>query len=180
MSRTALIEEIEKKHLRSDHPSFKVGDTISVHVRLIEGEKERIQVFTGTVIARRGSGAAETFAVYRIAYSTGMERVFYINSPSIAKIKVTRTGKVRRGKLYYLRGAFGKAAKVKERIEIKKKVKKVKAAKAAVEEVVPPAEEKTVVEEPKTEAKKKAPPKKKAPSKEKEPKKEDKEEKTEE
>ncbi|MCK4934091.1 MAG: 50S ribosomal protein L19, partial [Simkaniaceae bacterium] len=85
-------------------------------------------------------GAAETFAVYRIAYGAGMERVFYINSPKISKIEVTRTGKVRQSKLYYLRGAFGKAAKVKERIDFKKKSKK--AAK-----IIPPAEEKTVVED---------------------------------
>jgi len=120
MSRDALLEEIESKQLKTDIPSFKVGDTLKVHIRIIEGEKERIQIFTGTVIARKGSGLSETFSMYRVSYGAGMERVFSLHSPRIAMIEVVRTGKVRRAKLYYLRGAFGKASKVKEKIGKKK------------------------------------------------------------
>src|SRR6185437_11950164 len=99
-----------------DIPAFRVGDTLNVHTRIIEGEegkeKERIQVFTGTVIARKGSGVSETISLYRVSYNAAMERVFLINSPKIAKIEVVKTGKVRKGKLYYLRGATGKKAKI--------------------------------------------------------------------
>ena len=116
MGRAAIIEEIEKEHLKSEIPEFAIGDTVKVHNRIIEGEKERIQIYTGTVIARKGSGLSETFSVYRIAYGSAMERVFILNSPRIAKIEVTRKGKVRRSKLYHIRGAFGKAAKIKEKI----------------------------------------------------------------
>lgn len=121
MSQGALIEEIERAQLRKDIPDFCVGDTIRVHIRIIEGEKERVQAFTGTVIARKGSGISETFSLYRVAYGTRMERVFILHSPRIAKIEVTRRGKVRRAKLYYIRGASGKAARVKEKITGKKK-----------------------------------------------------------
>src|SRR4029079_449978 len=93
-----------------------VGDTIRVHTRIIEGEKERIQVFTGTVIARKGTGLSETFSVHRVAYGEGMERVFLLHSPRIAKMEVIKEGHVRRSKLYYLRGTSGKASKVKARI----------------------------------------------------------------
>ncbi|MCB1116101.1 MAG: 50S ribosomal protein L19 [Chlamydiia bacterium] len=120
MSQGALIEQIEAEQLKKDVPPFNVGDTIKVHIRIIEGEKERVQVFTGTVIAKKGSGLSETFSMYRIAYGTRMERVFSLHSPRIAKIEVVRSGKVRRAKLYYLRGAAGKAAKVKEKIGVKK------------------------------------------------------------
>ncbi len=120
MSRDALLEEIETSQLKAEIPHFNVGDTIKVHIRIIEGEKERIQVFTGTVIARRGSGISETFSMYRVAYGAGMERVFPLHSPRIAQIEVVRLGKVRRAKLYYLRGTAGKAAKVKEKIGRKK------------------------------------------------------------
>lgn len=121
MSRDALIESIESNQLKTDIPPFKVGDTLKVHIRIIEGEKERIQVFTGTVIARKGSGLSETFSIYRVAYGAGMERVFSLHSPRIAKMEVIRQGKVRRAKLYYLRGTSGKASKVKEKIMKKKK-----------------------------------------------------------
>ena len=121
MSQGALIEEIESSQLKTDIPDFRVGDTVKVHIRIIEGEKERIQVFTGTVIARKGSGLSETFSVYRVAYGKSMERVFTLHSPRIAKIEVTRKGKVRKAKLYYLRGVSGKKAKVKEKIGTKKK-----------------------------------------------------------
>lgn len=116
MTQSQLIEEIENEHLKTDLPDFKVGDTISVHYRIIEGNKERVQVFTGTVIARKGRGFNETISIYRVAYGSAMERVFPLHSPKISKLVVEKRGKVRRGKLYYLRGVFGKKAKIKERI----------------------------------------------------------------
>jgi len=128
MKQCELIQSIEKEHLKSDLPNFKVGDTISVHTRIIEGEKERIQVFTGTVIARKGTGLSATISLYRVSYGSGMERVFLLHSPRIAKIEVIKSGKVRKAKLYYLRGVSGKAAKVKEQI-----VKKDKTAGSVVQ-----------------------------------------------
>ena len=116
MSKTAVIEKLEKKQLKRNVGTFRVGDTVKVHTRIIEGEKERIQVFTGTVIARKGTGASETFSVHRVAYGEGMERVFPIHSPRIAKVEVVKEGDVRRSKLYYLRGTSGKASKVKGRL----------------------------------------------------------------
>lgn len=116
MMQNQLIQEIEKDYLKKDIPSFRVGDSLCIHTRIIEGEKERIQMFTGTVIARRGSGLSETIALYRVSYGAGMERVFLIHSPKIAKIEVVKSGKVRKGKLYYIRGKSGKASKVKELI----------------------------------------------------------------
>lgn len=113
MSKTALIQKLEQAQLRKKVPSFSVGDTVRVHTRIIEGEKERVQVFTGTVIARKGTGLSETFSVHRVAYGEGMERVFPLHSPRIAKIEVVKQGRVRRGKLYYLRGTSGKASKVR-------------------------------------------------------------------
>lgn len=155
MSQDALIEQIEEQQLKKDIPHFNVGDTIKVHVRIIEGEKERIQVFTGTVIAKKGSGLSETFSMYRIAYGTRMERVFSLHSPRIAKIEVVRSGKVRRAKLYYLRGATGKAAKVKEKIGVKKE----KIAKLIHEEAPPQVKEEAPAEAPKAEEKTEAKPK---------------------
>jgi len=116
MKQNKMIQEIEAEYLKKDIPPFRVGDTLSVHTRIIEGEKERVQVFTGTVIARRGIGLSETVALYRISYGAAMERVFLIHSPKITKFQVIKTGKVRKGKLYYLRGATGKAAKIEEHI----------------------------------------------------------------
>lgn len=124
MNRDRIAEVIEKPHLKRDLPDFAVGDTVRVHVRIVEGEKERIQVFAGTVIARRGSGLSETFAVYRVAYGVSMERVFVLHSPRIAKIEVSRKGRVRRAKLYYLRGKSGKKARVREKIVRKSPAKK--------------------------------------------------------
>jgi large subunit ribosomal protein L19 len=122
MSRDRLIEEIESGQLRKDLPDFRVGDTVKIHTRIIEeGNKERIQMITGTVIARRGKGLSEMFALYRIAYGAAMERVFPVHSPRIAKIEIMKEGKVRRSKLYYLRGAFGKKAKIEERMIGRKK-----------------------------------------------------------
>ncbi len=115
MSRSAVIEKLASQQMKKTIPSFRVGDTIRVHLRIIEGDKERLQVFTGTVIARKGSGLSETFSVHRVAYGEGMERVFMLHSPRIAKIEVAKEGHVRRSKLYYLRGTSGKAAKVKGR-----------------------------------------------------------------
>jgi large subunit ribosomal protein L19 len=122
MKQCELIQSIEKEQLKSDLPHFKVGDTISVHTRIIEGEKERIQVFTGTVIGRKGKGLSATVSLYRVSYGSGMERVFLLHSPRIAKIETIKSGKVRKAKLYYLRGVSGKAAKVKEQLVKKEKV----------------------------------------------------------
>jgi large subunit ribosomal protein L19 len=116
MKRTKVMQEIEGEFLKKDLPAFRVGDTVNIHTRIVEGEKERIQMFTGIVIARRGSGVSETVALYRVSYGAGMERVFLVHSPRIAKIEVVKSGKVRKSKLYHLRGASGKAAKVKEQI----------------------------------------------------------------
>lgn len=116
MIQNQLIQTIEKDYLKKDIPSFHIGDSLCIHTRIIEGDKERIQMFTGTVIARRGSGLSETIALYRVSYGAGMERVFLIHSPKIAKIEVVKSGKVRKGKLYYIRGKSGKASKVKELI----------------------------------------------------------------
>jgi len=116
MKQCKVIQEIESKQLKKNVPNFRVGDTVNVHTRIIEGEKERLQLFTGTVIARKGSGISETFSLYRFSYGAGIERVFLIHSPRIAKIEVVKTGKVRKSKLYYLRGSSGKRSKVKEHI----------------------------------------------------------------
>jgi large subunit ribosomal protein L19 len=116
MSRPAIIEKLEKRQLKVNVGNFHVGDTVRVHTRIIEGEKERIQVFTGTVIARKGCGVSETFTVHRVAYGEGMERVFPLHSPRISKIEVMKEGQVRRSKLNYLRGTSGKASKVKGRL----------------------------------------------------------------
>jgi len=114
MSKEKAIEKIEKVQCR-DIPEFNIGDTVKVHTKIVEGSNERIQIFKGVVIARKGSGVRETFTVRRVAYGVGMERVFPIQSPRVAKIEVERQGKVRRAKLYYLRDRVGKAARVKEK-----------------------------------------------------------------
>lgn len=116
MSRNAVIQALEEQSLKKDLPSFSIGDTIAVHTRIIEGDKERLQVFTGTVIARKGKGLSETISLYRVSYGSGMERVFMIHSPMIAKIELVKQGRVRKAKLYHIRGIFGKKAKIKERI----------------------------------------------------------------
>ncbi|NLW22264.1 MAG: 50S ribosomal protein L19 [Tissierellia bacterium] len=110
-----VIKSIESEQLREDLPEFNVGDTVQVHYKIKEGSRERIQVFEGTVIKRQGGGIRETFTVRRLSYGVGVERIFPLHSPRIEKIVVTRKGKVRRAKLYYLRGRQGKAAKVKEK-----------------------------------------------------------------
>lgn len=109
-----LIEEITKEQLRNDLPKFRAGDTVRVHVKVVEGTRERIQLFEGVVIRRRGGGISETFTVRKISYGVGVERTFPVHTPRIAKIDVVRRGKVRRAKLYYLRALRGKAARIKE------------------------------------------------------------------
>ena len=110
-----IIEILEKEQLRSDIPAFGPGDTVRVHARIVEGTRERIQVFEGVVIGRQGTGVRETFTVRRIASGVGVERLFPGHSPRIAKSEVTRRGIVRRAKLYYLRGLTGKAARIREK-----------------------------------------------------------------
>ena len=110
-----IIEALEKEQLRSDIPEFRPGDTVRVHAKIVEGTRERIQVFEGVVIGRQGSGVREMFRVRRISYGIGVERTFLVHSPRIEKIEVVRRGVVRRAKLYYLRGLTGKAACIKER-----------------------------------------------------------------
>ena len=111
-----IIRAIEQEQLRTDLPAFNVGDTIKVHVKVKEGNRERVQMFEGTVIKIQNGGIRETFTVRRVAYNVGVERTFPMNAPIIEKVEVTRRGKVRRAKLFYLRDRVGKAAKVKERI----------------------------------------------------------------
>ncbi len=111
-----LIKELNKEQLAKEMPQGKVGDTVRVHVKVKEGSRERIQVFEGTVIAKKHGGIEETITVRRISYGVGVEKVFPVHSPSIDTIKVVRSGKVRRAKLYYLRNRVGKGAKVKEKL----------------------------------------------------------------
>jgi large subunit ribosomal protein L19 len=110
-----LLELVEKSSLRQEVPQFNIGDTVDVHTRILEGEKERIQIFNGVVIARSGSGTREMFVVRRIVQGEGVERKFPLHSPRIAKIEVKRSGIVRRAKLYFLRDRIGKAVKLKEK-----------------------------------------------------------------
>lgn len=109
-----LVNEITKKQLRTDIPQFKAGDTLKVFVKIREGDKERIQLFEGVCIARRGSGVGETFTVRKMSYQVGVERTFPVHTPIIDRIEVAKIGKVRRAKLNYLRGLTGKAARIKE------------------------------------------------------------------
>ena len=108
-----IIESIEKAQYRTDIPKFKPGDTVRVHAKIIEGDKERVQVFEGVVIARANSGIRASFTVRKISYGVGVERIFPLHSPRIDKIEVTTIGRVRRAKLYYLRNLSGKAARIK-------------------------------------------------------------------
>ena len=116
-----IIEQVEKDYLKKDHiPQFQVGDTVDVHTRIIEGEKERIQVFTGTVIMRKGRGINEMFTVRRIVNNEGVERIFPLHSPFISKVVVRRSGESRRAKLFYLRQRVGKAVRLTEKRKAKK------------------------------------------------------------
>ena len=110
-----LIKELNKEQLAKEMPEVKIGDTVRVHVKVKEGSRERIQVFEGTVIAKKHGGIEETITVRRISYGVGVEKIFPVHSPSIDTIEVVRGGKVRRAKLYYLRNLSGKAAKIKEK-----------------------------------------------------------------
>ena len=111
----SVLMNVERPYLKDDVPEFRAGDTVKVHVRVLEGKKERIQIFQGVVIARKGGGTRETFTVRKMSGSIGVERVFPIHSPVIDKLEVVRRGKVRRAKLYYLRELRGKAARIEER-----------------------------------------------------------------
>jgi large subunit ribosomal protein L19 len=132
-----VIQELNKKQMKKALPEFKVGDTIEVHVRVKEGEKERIQLFTGTCIARQGGSAKATFTVRRTVQGEGVERVFLIHSPNVIDVRVRHRGEVRRSKLYYLRDRTGKATRIKGRVvheaEMRKASDAVKAAAAAAE-----------------------------------------------
>jgi len=130
-------ETIDRDSLRDDIPEFRPGDTVKVHVRVVEGNRERVQVFQGAVMRRQGGGVQETFTVRKVSFGVGVERTFPVHSPTIAKIEVATLGDVRRAKLYYLRDRHGKAAKIKER-------RIPRGGKAAVGEVV---EEVEVVDE---------------------------------
>jgi len=110
-----IIENIEKPHLKAEVPQFQVGDTVDVHTRIVEGDKERIQVFSGTIIMRKGKGINETFTVRRIVNNEGVERIFPLHSPFIAKVVVRRGGETRRAKLFYLRQRVGKAVRLTEK-----------------------------------------------------------------
>lgn len=110
------ISAFVNEQLKTELPKFEIGDTVVVHNKIIEGSRERIQLFEGTVIAKRNGGISETFTVRRIAYGVGVEKTFPLHSPKVAKVEVIRHGKVRRAKLYYVRDRVGKAAKVKEQI----------------------------------------------------------------
>lgn len=110
-----IIEALEQEQLRTDIPEFRPGDTVRVHVKVVEGTRERIQVFEGVVLTRKNKGVRETFTVRRISSGVGVERTFMVNSPRIAKIEVKSRGIVRRAKLYYLRNRTGKAARIRER-----------------------------------------------------------------
>ena len=110
------LKIITEGQMKQDAPVIRVGDTVKVHVKIREGERERIQVFEGTIIAKKGCGVSETFTVRRVSYGVGVERVFPVHSPNVAKVELVRSGKVRRSKLYYLRDRLGKAAKVKEKV----------------------------------------------------------------
>ncbi len=115
-----IVDKINKEQMKDDVPEFGVGDAVRVHVKIVEGGKERIQVFAGTVISRRGGGSNESFTVRRVSYGVGVERVFPLHSPRVTKIEVENRGDVRRAKLYYLRERVGKAARVKTKLRGKK------------------------------------------------------------
>ncbi|MDQ0287586.1 large subunit ribosomal protein L19 [Desulfofundulus luciae] len=110
-----LIQSLEQEQMKTDIPDFRPGDTVRVHVKVVEGNRERIQVFEGVVIRRRGGGLSETFTVRRVSYGVGVERTFPLHSPRIERIEVVRRGQVRRARLYYLRQLRGKAARIRDR-----------------------------------------------------------------
>ena len=113
----SLLEKISESSKKSKLPEFSIGDTVRVDVKIKEGDRERIQVFEGTVIAKKGSGISETFTVRKVSYGFGVERIFPVHSPNVQDVKIVRNGRVRRSKLYYLRDRVGKAAKVKAKVQ---------------------------------------------------------------
>jgi large subunit ribosomal protein L19 len=131
--RNAILDSVEQAYLKKDAPKFEVGDTVDVATKIKEGDKERIQIFSGTVIMKKGAGINETFTVRRIVNNEGVERIFPIHSPAIAGVTVKRSGETRRAKLYYLRDRVGKAVRLTER---RKETKAEAAAAAAAEPVV--------------------------------------------
>ena len=114
--KTDLIKVLNDQNVKAEAPVIRIGDTVRVHIKIKEGAKERIQIFEGTVIAKKHGGVAETFTVRRISYGVGVEKVFPVHSPNVVQVETVRKGKVRRAKLYYLRGRVGKAAKVKTKL----------------------------------------------------------------
>ncbi len=146
-------ETIDRDSLRDDIPQFRPGDTVKVHVRVVEGNRERVQVFQGAVMRRQGGGVQETFTVRKVSFGVGVERTFPVHSPTIAKIEVTTLGDVRRAKLYYLRDRHGKAAKIKERRLAPGKVTATEVVEDAVveEELAEDLVEDEVLEETDTE-----------------------------
>lgn len=116
-----LIRSIEQEQIKDDHPEVKVGNTVKVHFKIIEGETERIQIYEGLVIAINGSGVRKTFTVRKLSYGVGVERIFPLHSPKVQRVETVRLGRVRRAKLYYIRDRVGKAAKVRELIQKKRK-----------------------------------------------------------
>ncbi len=141
-----VLDAVDAASLRSDIPTFRAGDELKVHVRVIEGSKSRIQVFQGIVIRRQGNGARETFTIRKVSYGVGVERTFPVHTPVIEKIEVVRRGDVRRAKLYYLRDLRGKAAKIREKrsdVEASTNTSSVAAVEVAdvVEQVEAPAEQ---------------------------------------
>jgi large subunit ribosomal protein L19 len=125
------LQQVESLYIHKEQPDFRAGDTVRVHVRVVEGDKERIQVFQGVVIGRRGGGTRETFTVRKISGGIGVERIFPLHSPSLSRIEVIRRGKVRRAKLYYLRALRGKAARIEERRDEQGASRSASAASAA-------------------------------------------------
>ncbi len=115
-----LVNAVEQAQLRNSYPEVEIGDYVKMHLKVTEGTRERIQVFEGTVISRKGQGLSETITVRRLSYGVGVERILPVHSPKIEKIELVRKGRVRRAKLYYLRGRVGKAAKVREKLPSKK------------------------------------------------------------
>ena len=146
-----IIRSIEHEQMKNKIPALKVGDTIKVHQRIKEGNRERIQVFEGIIIKKQGGGVNQTFTVRKISYGVGVEKTFLIHSPAVEKVEVVRVGKARRAKLFYLRDRLGKSAKTKEkigaRIETKEITLKEEITEAPVEEVAAEVEEAPVAEE---------------------------------
>ena len=144
-----IIKSIEHEQLKNKIPDLRVGDTVRVHVKIKEGNRERIQVFEGIIIKKQGGGVNATFTVRRISYGVGVEKTFLVHSPNVEKVEVTRVGKARRAKLYYLRDRVGKAAKTKEKVGARIETREIVVKEELVEE--PVAKETTAVEETVTE-----------------------------